>query len=166
MARASGRKVRGFWSPFLLALAEPSCIGAHHVVMLSQRKVPLTLGYVDASRMGRDRNQQMMLDSVGRRMAEIRRDRGLTQEQVATAAAIDVQAVQRAETGRTALSFGRLYTVAKALGVTVADLFSETGPTPPPPEHFEDSQVLNIYLSIPEDRRKWAVRILEQLARD
>ena len=48
----------------------------------------------------------------------------LTQEQLAELAGVDPQTVQRAETGRTALSLVRLRSVVGTLGVSLAELFA------------------------------------------
>ena len=62
----------------------------------------------------RTRSQQQILDALGERIAQLRHTAGLTQESLSLLSEIDIQAIQRAETGRSALSFERLERVADA----------------------------------------------------
>ena len=55
-----------------------------------------------------DGNQRKFLTDLGARLAAVRRERGLTQEQVAEVVGVDPQTIQRAENGRTSLSLARL----------------------------------------------------------
>lgn len=64
-----------------------------------------------------------MLDGVGRRIAELRRELAWTQEQFAERLGVLTQYVQRVERGRENLTVQSLVKVANALGVTVAALF-------------------------------------------
>lgn len=59
---------------------------------------------------------------VGRRVAELRRERGMTQKQVAAAAGVSVQYMRRVEAGVN-LTITSLCRFADLLGVAVEDLF-------------------------------------------
>jgi transcriptional regulator with XRE-family HTH domain len=60
---------------------------------------------------------------LGRRIAELRRSRGLTQEQFAEALRWSVEFVSLVERGINSPSVARLEAVAKTLRVRVRDLF-------------------------------------------
>ena len=59
---------------------------------------------------------------VGRRVAELRRVQGKTQEAIAEAVGVDVSYVARLEAGRLNATISKLEAVAEALGVPMADL--------------------------------------------
>lgn len=61
--------------------------------------------------------------SVGRRIAEVRAARVLTQEALAEALGVTARWIQSAESGRENLTLSTLARVATALEVPVADLF-------------------------------------------
>ena len=61
---------------------------------------------------------------LGRRVAEIRRSAGLTQQQVAERADVSVKYLQRVEAGRENLTIRSLVWLAELLGARVADLFA------------------------------------------
>ena len=109
-------------------------------------------------------DHRAFLRSLGSRLAEIRRERGLTQEQLAELAGVDPQTIQRAENGRTALSLVRLHGITKVLGVGLADLFgTETEQVPAAPWGEGDLQAIAAYRAIPADRKPWALRVLKAL---
>lgn len=72
-------------------------------------------------------------ERVRRRLRELRIDRGLTQEAVATRAGMDVSTLSRLESGRRRLALDHLPALAGALGVTADDLLL--------PETREDPRV-------------------------
>jgi transcriptional regulator with XRE-family HTH domain len=65
-----------------------------------------------------------LIRDVGRRIAELRADHGLTQEQFAEALRRSKGQVQRIEHGELNLTIRSLLLLADSLGVTVADLFA------------------------------------------
>jgi len=104
------------------------------------------------------------LRALGARLAQIRRDRGLTQEQLAELAGVDPQTIQRAENGRTALSLVRLRGIAKVMGVGLADLFTaELEAVPAEPWGDNELQAMAAYRAIPADRKPWALKVLKAL---
>jgi ribosome-binding protein aMBF1 (putative translation factor) len=60
---------------------------------------------------------------LGKRVRTLRRERGLSQEEVAERAAVDPKHVQAIEYGRKNVTFATLQGVAKALGVRLEVLF-------------------------------------------
>jgi transcriptional regulator with XRE-family HTH domain len=71
-----------------------------------------------------------------RRLRELRAERGLTLQQVAQRAAIDVSTLSRLESGKRRLALDHLPPLARALGVSTDDLLG-TAPAPDPrvPHH-------------------------------
>ena len=63
------------------------------------------------------------LRRLGRRLRSLRDVAGLTQVQVAEKAALDEKHYQTMESGLSNVTFATLVAVAKALGVTLAELF-------------------------------------------
>jgi transcriptional regulator with XRE-family HTH domain len=76
---------------------------------------------------------------VGERIRLRRTERGLTQEQLAEALDVSYQQVQKYETGANRISAGRLYEIARRLGVEVGYFFgglaTDDENAPPPLEH-------------------------------
>ena len=69
-----------------------------------------------------------VLQTVGRRIAELRRDEGLTQEQFAALLEVSEQYLRRIELGSQNVTLKTLANVANALDVDVAKLFEEPRP--------------------------------------
>ncbi len=76
---------------------------------------------------------------VGERMRLRRTERGLTQEQLATALEVSYQQIQKYETGANRISAGRLYEISRKLEVDVGYFFvglePDQEPLPTPLEH-------------------------------
>ena len=66
---------------------------------------------------------------VARRMRAVRREKGLSQEQLGNALGLTFQQVQEYENGTNRIAAGRLHKIAEILGVPAALLFG----TPSPP---------------------------------
>jgi transcriptional regulator with XRE-family HTH domain len=66
-----------------------------------------------------------VLRDLGRRVAELRASRGLTQERFSEDADITVQYLQRVEAGRENLTVRSLVRLAGLLHVSVTDLFAK-----------------------------------------
>ena len=60
---------------------------------------------------------------VGERIRLLRTERGLTQEQLAAALEVSYQQVQKYETGANRISAGRIYEIARKLGVDIGYFF-------------------------------------------
>ena len=65
-----------------------------------------------------------LLKLVGRRVKELRQERGLTQEEAARLSGFDYKYFQRIEYGEKNLSLTSLGKLAKALKVTIAEIVS------------------------------------------
>jgi transcriptional regulator with XRE-family HTH domain len=80
-------------------------------------------------------------ERVRRRLRELRVERGLTLDAVASRASIDVSTLSRLESGKRRLALDHLPALAAALGVTADDLLSPPQRPDPrvrrPPQRFE-----------------------------
>jgi transcriptional regulator with XRE-family HTH domain len=89
----------------------------------------------------RDQAAEPVAERVRRRLRELRAERGLTLEAVASRAAIDVSTLSRLESGKRRLALDHIPALAAALGVTADDLLaSRERPDPRvrrPPQHFD-----------------------------
>ena len=68
---------------------------------------------------------------VGERIRMRRAELGLTQEQLAQALKVSYQQVQKYETGANRISAGRIYEIARKLGVEIGYFFEGVGSDPP-----------------------------------
>ena len=66
--------------------------------------------------------QDQFTHRLGEQICALRRDRGLTQEVIASRAKITRQHLQRLENGTTNPTVGTLFRVAKVLGVPLSEL--------------------------------------------
>ncbi|WEV58961.1 helix-turn-helix transcriptional regulator [Bifidobacterium sp. ESL0728] len=65
-----------------------------------------------------------MLNGMGRRISDLRRQQGLTQEQLAEKSGLDRVSVGYIEQGRRSPKLSTLYTLAKALDCGIGDFFA------------------------------------------
>lgn len=68
--------------------------------------------------------EQKMMKAFGKRVSEVRRSRGLTQQELAEKVNMSVVAIAYIETGKRWARLGTLSKIAMALKVKVADLFT------------------------------------------
>jgi len=119
--------------------------------------------------MNTEADHREFLRALGARIAEFRRARKLTQEQLAELVGVDPQTIQRAETGRTALSLLRLRSIASALGGTLAELLStgdgQLNSVPESPWPDDELRAALAYRAIPTERKPWAVKMLKALGK-
>ena len=112
--------------------------------------------------MPRQRDQQIITD-VGRRVAQSRKDRGFTQEQLAEAIGIEAVTLSRLETGHRALSLSTLASISAALGVGLGDLL-DSGRDLPAPEHTpEEVELLRLFGKLSPTQRDVLLRLAREL---
>lgn len=106
------------------------------------------------------------LERLGARIKTLREARGLTQEALAELVDVDGQTIQRVERAKIAPSLARVFGIADALGVSMAELFDAAGAavevagvTP------SELAVLSAYRATPEERRELALRVLREIER-
>lgn len=68
-------------------------------------------------------HEQKLLRSFGKRVAEVRKSKGVTQQQLAEQVNMSVVAIAYIETGKRWARLGTLNKIAKRLDVKVSDLF-------------------------------------------
>lgn len=105
---------------------------------------------------------------VGRAVAELRQQQGLSQSALAAALGISFQQVQKYEAGTNRLSAGRLYHLAQILGCPVAAFFpaSVSEDNERPDVSTPEARRMMVSYSRIEDRavRRSVGRIVEALA--
>ncbi len=100
---------------------------------------------------------------IGTRLRALRRQRGMTLEQVASAAELTRGFLSHLERGGTSASIGSLYRICDALGIEIAVLFEPTGGTltrreTREPSYFGGEGVTDYVVTPPTERR---VQVLE-----
>jgi len=68
-------------------------------------------------------NEQRLMKSFGKHVAEVRKSRGITQQQLAEDVGMSVVVIAYIETGKRWARLGTLNKIAKRLKVNISDLF-------------------------------------------
>lgn len=68
--------------------------------------------------------EQKMMKAFGKRIAEVRKSRGITQQELAENISMSVVAIAYIETGKRWARLGTLSKIADNLGVDISDLFT------------------------------------------
>ena len=68
-------------------------------------------------------HEQKLMKIFGRRVAEVRKSRGITQQQLAEETNMSVVAIAYIETGKRWARLGTLNKIAKQLKIKISDLF-------------------------------------------
>lgn len=68
-------------------------------------------------------NEQKLMKSFGKRVAEVRKSKGVTQQQLAEQIGMSVVAIAYIETGKRWARLGTLNKIAKSLKVDISELF-------------------------------------------
>lgn len=113
--------------------------------------------------MPRQRNENI-IQAVGGRVAQARRDRGFTQEQLAEAVGLEPVTLSRWETGHRALSLSTLASIAEVLGVSLGDLLDVTREVPAPAHGPEEAELLRLFGRITLSGRDVVLRVARELA--
>ena len=74
---------------------------------------------------GSKRSPNAEVEHFGNKVRELREERGLTQKQLAETLGMHVKTVGHIENGRRELGISKVWPIARALGVTPAELFGE-----------------------------------------
>jgi transcriptional regulator with XRE-family HTH domain len=69
-------------------------------------------------------NVEVMLAELGNRIKELRKDKGLSQQQLATEADLDRSYISAVENGKQNVSFATIKGISDALGIGLSDLIS------------------------------------------
>ncbi len=111
------------------------------------------------------RHDPNLLVAIGARVAALRRERGLTQEDVAARAGLEPATVSRCEVGARALSLTNLFRVAEALEINLGDLLDVGRALPPPALPADELEWLALWKRLAPDRRTLALRTMREFAR-
>lgn len=68
-------------------------------------------------------NEQKLMKAFGRRVAQVRKSQGVTQQQLAESIGMSVVAIAYIETGKRWARLGTLNKIARQLRVDISDLF-------------------------------------------
>jgi len=92
--------------------------------------------------------QEEMHVEVGRRIRELRQEKGLLQEELARTAGLSASALSNFEQGRRRISLEWLRKISKVLGVTVSDLIPDSRIRKPLAENDEEEGLLSNWRGI------------------
>lgn len=104
-----------------------------------------------------------MEEGMAQRIHQLRRDRGLTLEQVADLVGVGKSTVRKWETGLIAnMRRDKIAALASALGTTPGYLMGwEEDPTPSQPQLTEGEEtLLNLFRQVPEDKRQLVLQMI------
>lgn len=113
--------------------------------------------------MPRNRDRDL-LRRIGARLAEIRRQRGFTQEALAEAIGIEPVTLGRLETADRAVSLSTLAMAADVLQVSLADLLDIQKPVPAPELGGESAALVRLFASMSQKRRNLLLKLAKELA--
>ena len=86
-----------------------------------------------------------LIRAIGKRVAQARRERGFTQEQVAEVVDLEAVSLSRLETGDRAMSISTLARIASTLQVGVGDLLDTERELPETQHSPEEQELLRIF---------------------
>lgn len=107
-------------------------------------------------------DQKTFLIKLGKRLAELRKEQGLTQGQLAERTQYSQQSIAEYEAGRMNIPVGRLASIADALGVCTEDLLKDSGGGSRkrgPASRIE--QLADQVTKLPRTRQRFVVSMLE-----
>ena len=111
------------------------------------------------------RRDEGMLREVGRRVGQVRRDRGWTQEALAEAVGIEPVTLSRLETGDRALSLTMLAEIAEILGVGLGDVVDVARPTPTTDIAPEHAELLRLFGALAPSAKDVVLRMVRELSK-
>ena len=97
---------------------------------------------------------------VGERIVTLREGRSLTQYALAKVAGIAQPSLLDIERGKVQPNIVTLRKLCSALGITLAEFFTEPGLSDPPPLERE---LLTVFRALDEDKQQQAVRVVRSL---
>ena len=110
------------------------------------------------------RRDQELLQDVGRRVGQARRDRGWTQESLSEAIGIEAVTLSRLETGDRALSLTMLSKIADVLGIGLGDLLDAERDLPVADTTPEEAELHRLFGSLSATGRDLVLRLARELA--
>jgi transcriptional regulator with XRE-family HTH domain len=105
-------------------------------------------------------------DGVGARLARIRRERGLSQTELAERVGVIQRVVSHYETGRTRIPTDALFKLADVLNVSVYELLGRATTPPRAPKNKKLWKVLEKIESLAPHDQKVVLRYIDAVAKD
>ncbi len=102
---------------------------------------------------------------IGERIRLTRQERGITQEELASAVGVSRSAVAQWETGRSGQVTGNLTRIAAVLGVGVEFLMQGAVPSIPQPASGDEMAMLRLYRECSPEDKQILLRTARRLAR-
>ena len=112
------------------------------------------------------RRDQGLLQEVGRRIVQARKDRGWSQEQLAESLEVEPTTLSRLETGHRAVSVSTLGRMAAALEVSLGDLLDVERELPATEHGPEQAELLRGFDKLEAGRRDLVLRLVRELGSD
>ena len=111
------------------------------------------------------RRDQELLQAVGRRVAEVRKRKGMTQDALSARIGVESVSWSRLETGQRGLSLSTLAAAAEALGVSLGDLLDIDRTVPEPADTPDDVEIHRLLAKMDSGRRELVMRLARELAK-
>ncbi len=103
-----------------------------------------------------------MASEVGRRMRELRRLRGLSQEELAERAGLTLEAISRAERGRSEITISSLVQVCEAMGLHLSEFFARHAPpAAAAPQSRAAARLLSLIEDVPDAELRRVLAIMK-----
>jgi len=115
--------------------------------------------------MPKHKHDPELLSLIGRRIADARRARGMTQAALGEAIGIEPVTLSRYEAGARGPSISTIASVADVLGVDVGDLVDRDRELPQPQHHPEVEDAIRLLEGLDSDRRDLALRLLREVVK-
>ncbi|MFK7825194.1 MAG: helix-turn-helix domain-containing protein [Oligoflexales bacterium] len=110
-------------------------------------------------------SKDLFLNSVGEVIHQIRKEKKLTQEQLAVNSGISSMTIKRLEAAKASIQIDKLNAIAKCLGVNVAEIFRRAEgvklDTPTLPENSEINVILQEVEQLSMVERQWFMKLMK-----
>ena len=106
-------------------------------------------------------SEPSIIKEVGGAIRAARKARGMTQLQLAVEAGVNAQTIHRAESGSIALTIGKFAVIAKALGVSPAQLLTAGGEAAE--ASVEEAVLLGVWRKLDDRARPSLLRLMDLL---
>jgi len=108
-------------------------------------------------------HDQDLLRVVGKRLQQLRKSRGLTQQQLAGNLGVEVATLSRYEIGDRAIQLSMLVRVLEVLGESLSDFFDALDVAVP--ESSGEAELLAAWRLLDSHHRELSIRLVREMAR-
>lgn len=113
--------------------------------------------------MPRQRDEELVR-RIGRRVAQARKDRGWTQEQLSEAVGLEPVSLSRLETGDRAMLLSTLASIARVLNVSLGDLV-DVAKEPAPLVHSRvELELLRLFAALSDSQKEAMLRFVKEFS--